>query len=451
MAHGKQAARMSAVNMAQLADLQAVAAEENINFVRLIFADANGAACGKTVPADKFFAHASDGFHFARSGIAQDIEGENTPTPGFTAETGDSDFVAFPDLSTFQTVPYRPGYAQVLIVPTLPLPLTDGSPFPESSEGVLQRVLSRLAAAGYTAKLATESEFYLFRPGFVPVESGLHAYRHAPLDRLGPVIDDLVRYTEHLGLSVEGWIHEYAPGQIEINFAPDAPLTIARRTFLWKQMVRDVARLHGYEATFLAKPLADQSGSGTHVHISLWQDGKNVFHDTATGGASRTLLQFVAGQIAHTADLFLLYAPNINSYRRLSLGEYMPTSASWGNDDRRVAFRLLTGSANACRMEHRIAGADANPYLLIAGILAAGLAGVTGDYTAPEPNTAGISLASFPSSLPDATERFALSPFVQEQFGESFATLLASVKRQEWHKTMQYITDWERATYGPLV
>ena len=404
--------------------------------MRVLFPDVNGAPCGKIVPVNKFLTACESGFRFSRSVLAQDIEGENSPVPGFTADEGDPDLVGLPLPETFIMLPWQTGVAQVMLNLIDP---ASGKPFVEYSRAVLQRAIEQYEAQGITIRVAIELEFYLTAPEGRVAETGHHAYHIEHLIRFGPVIDELLSSTKSLGLEVEAAHHEYAPGQIEINFAPNTPLVMADRTFAFKQMVREVARKHGYGANFLAKPFAEHSGSGAHVHLSLWRDGKNLFW-SEDGEMTPDLSRFLNGQMACTRDLFALYLPNPNSYRRYAAGDYVPTIPTWREETRDAAFRLLRGRENATRVEHRVAGADANPYLLLAGILHAGLADADEREGPP-----------FPESLSESLRALEGSPFANEQLTPEFVRLFAAVKRQENAKYQRIITDWEKHTYGPSV
>ena len=404
--------------------------------VRVVFPDVNGASCGKIVPVNKFLTACESGFRFSRSVLAQDIEGENAPVSGFTAEEGDPDLVGLPLPETFVMLPWHTGTGQVLLSLVEP---TTGRPFGEYSRAVLQRAVEKYEAQGISIRVAIELEFYLTAPEGRLAESGHHAYHIEHLIRFGPVIEELLASTKAIGLEVEAAHHEYAPGQIEINFAPLDPLMMADRTFLFKQMVREVARKHGYGANFLAKPFAEHSGSGAHVHISLWRGAKNLFW-SENGAMTPDLSRFLNGQVARTRDLFALYLPNPNSYRRYAIGDYVPTVPTWREETRDAAFRLLRGSESATRVEHRVAGADANPYLLLAGILHAGLSDAEPGEGRP-----------FPESLAESLRAFEESAFARENLTPDFVRLFDAVKRQENRKYQRIITDWEREAYGPSV
>jgi glutamine synthetase len=294
--------------------------------------------------------------------------------------------------------------------------------------------------------VASELEFYLFRPGFQPLGDGRPAYSMVHLQDLRGLVESILLSLPVIGLEPEAGLHEYAPGQLEINFGPLAPVEMADRTFLFKNIVKELAAKAGFLATFMAKPIAQHSGSGYHLHASLWKEGKNLFWNGDQPGPSDILRHFVAGNIARARELFPIFAPNINSYRRHVLGEYVPSSASWGGDDRTVALRLPAPTPKAARLEHRISGADANPHLLIAGILAAGLDGVRNK--TPLSQHANEHGPVFPRTLGEALDLLDQSTWVREAFGDQAVEIFLTVKRQELQKFHSQITTWELETYG---
>ncbi len=414
------------------------AASWSASQVRVVFPDINGASCGKIVPVNKFLTACESGFRFSRSTLSQDIEGQNVELPGFSAHDGDPDLIGYPLPETFVMLPWSAGTGQVLL--NLIDPAT-GASFPEYSRTVLERVVERYDERDIQISVAIELEFYLTAPEGRLAETGHHAFHIEHLIRFGPVIEELFLSTKAIGLNVEAIHHEYAPGQLEITFSPMDPLTMADRTFLFKQMVREVARKHGYGANFLARPFSEHAGSGAHVHISLWNRGRNLFWSEEKEFTPE-LRRFIQGQMAFSNDLFALYFPNPNSYRRFSPGTYVPTRADWREQSRDVAFRVLRSAETTTRVENRIAGADANPYLLLAGILAAGL---------PEPTKEDKEPVAFPESLPEALRAFEQSRFASMYLSPEFVQLFSAVKRQENQKFQKVITDWEREAYGASV
>jgi glutamine synthetase len=424
-------------------ELQGFVRRHGSGTIRVVLPDVNGCAVGKLVPVGHFVRAWRSGFRFARSVLARDIEGENSPVAGFDLASGDSDLVGLPDLATFVVTPWKPGTAEILLDACEPGSLV---PLPQSCRTLLRRTVERLDARGLEARVATELEFYLLEPpAHTPVGRGMPAYGLTPLARLGTLTDRLLEMTAAIGLEAETCLHEYAPGQLEINVAPAGPLEMADRSFYFRQMVKEVALGAGKEATFMAKPLAGHAGSGCHVHVSLWRDGRNLFRDDR--GPRGVLERFTRGNQARVRELFALLAPNVNSYRRYAPGDYVPRTASSGGDDRTVAFRALQPDASGARLECRVAGADANPYLVIAAVLLAGMAGLDADTSVP-PVTREATSEPFPATLTEALDCFERSEFVREAVGAEFRELYLAVKRQEWRKFLAAVTEWELSVYG---
>ncbi len=412
--------------------------------VRLVFADTNGAVKGKLIPATEY----SEGkkFGMPRSVLIQDIEGEESHlVEGFTPESGDTDMFLVPDQSTHGPAPGNDDMDQVAV----DLLDENDKPFPQAPRTVLKKVLESVSAMGYEAKVASELEFYITKPN-----GGLFDNRELEqpygdinaLDKLGGVLNQLVDGAAAVGLKPEAVLSESGPGQMEINVSPDEPLAMADRTLFFKQMVREVTRRAGNKATFLAKPFAEHSGSGYHLHLSLWKDGKNAFAEDP-----ELLEAFSAGVVTFAHDTYALYAPNPNSYRRVSLSHgYVPDRPTWGENDRRVAFRFV-GAGEQRRLENRIAGSDANPYLLIAATLAAGIKGVKDQLNFESAVVKQASQVPFVDSLPEAVNDLAGSEFAAEAFSPEFIAAFSAIKHVEWNKFQAQITHWEHDTYGSQV
>lgn len=414
---------------------------ETMQYVRIVFADMNGAMKGKLIPSDQFSIEKSYGM--PRSVLAQDIEGEELHAlEKFSPESGDRDMQLKADESTLSPAPGNDNLHQVIA----DLKDEHGELFPEAPRTVLWRALERLSAAGFDAKTASELEFFVLKANGEVYDSRELEQPYGDinaLEKLGGLLGQLVDGTAAIGLKPEAVLSEAGPGQMEINFSPTNPLEMADRTLFFKQMVREVARANKLQATFLAKPFAAHSGSGCHVHISLWKDGHNVF------AADKELLEsFAAGAIANAHDAYALCAPNPNSYRRVLLSHgYVPASPSFGEDDRRVAFRFV-GEGEGRRLECRIAGSDANPYLLLAYLIHAGLNGIEDKLTLKHDAVLAASGRYFMDNLPQALDELTVSDFANKYFGEEFVTTFAAVKQQEWQKFQNQITSWERDTFG---
>jgi glutamine synthetase len=340
----------------------------------------------------------------------------------------------------------------------------DGRPFFADPRQVLAAVVARYRDHGWTPVVAAELEFYLTDPEraadgrpMAPTPPGRHSrenevqvYDMTLIADYNAFIDQIYRCCAIQGLPVEATITEYAPGQMEVNLTHVAnACRAADQTVLLKRLIKGVAQAHGYAATFMAKPFADQAGNGMHVHFSVVDDGgRNIFDDGGEGG-TETLHHAIGGLAATMGEGMLLWASNVNSYRRFQPGSYAPTAPTWGYDNRTVALRVPAGPPPARRIEHRVAGADTNPYGLIAGILAGALHGIEARID-PGPPVEGNAYATAAPSLPDNCHQgiraFAESTVFADLLGADFCRVYAACKREEYERFNTQVTrreiDW---------
>jgi len=326
---------------------------------------------------------------------------------------------------------------------------------------MLERLMERFASHGLRPVLASEMEFFLFRDE----NDSLGRPVHTQSDRVGGAlgsgqtycIDTMEDMSELMhgirdacvvqGLPIDTLIKESAPSQYEINLyhSPDA-LVAADQAVLLQRTIKGVAKQQGLRATFMAKPFGDLAGSGMHVHCSLIDtDGNNAFDD-GTGKGNDLLRQAIAGCLATMEESMLLFAPNLNSYRRFQRGTHAPLAPSWGYENRTVSLRVPADVPAATRIEHRVSGADANPYLVIAAILAGMLHGIENKLQAPEPmegNAYDKLPASLPRYWPDALARFESSKFIGDNFGAEFQRVYSLTKRQEMDEFDRQVTPLE--------
>jgi len=431
---------------------QEVIRQHEIKNVRLVFADQNALTRGKSVPTEMFLKNLTAGFGFATSIFAMDIEGETIVETGLLFEKGDPDILTIPDLSTLTLVPWKPNTGQVIVDAFE----ANGSPFFAAPRQVLKNVLAKLAAAGYEAKVASELEFYLLHgDSFKPTTAGTHSYSILHLVETEKQIEAFERHAEAMGIPLEATLSEYAPGQFEINLRYEEALAMADHTFLFRNMVKETARQLGYHVTFMAKPFADIAGSSFHLHSSLWKDGKNVFAFSEPHPAvlPKELLHFIGGCQKYLNPAAAFFAPTINAYKRLRPGSYAPVNDSWGVDNRTVSLRLPPAHGNACRLEIRTPGADANPYLVIAAALAIGYLGMQEkiEPRAPVEGNAYALPSTLPRDLHAALDALANCPELVNWLGADFVHVYSAVKRAEWRKYVGTITEWEREKYFKLL
>ena len=428
-----------------------------IDTVLVAFPDMQGRMIGKRFQAEYFLETAHDETHGCDYLLADDIDME--PVPGYTAAKwgkGYGDFVMKPDLTTLMKATWLEGTAIVLC------DLSDHhhEPLPHSPRAILKHQIERLAAMGYTANAATELEFYLFDDDYRTV----HDKGHRNLTTSGYYIEDyhifqttkeegvmraLRKHLQASGIPVESSKGEWGPGQEEINVKYSDALTMADRHVVLKNATKEIAYGQGKAVTFMAKWDFGLAGSSSHIHMSLADKaGKPMFVDAKDErGMSDLMKHFMAGQLAYARDITYFLAPYINSYKRFQAGTFAPTKAIWSPDNRTAGFRLCGEHSKAIRVECRMGGADLNPYLAIAALIAAGIKGIE-DKLPLEPAFVGDAyvtkkLREIPKTLREATETLQKSKMLREAFGT--AAIEHYVHTAEWEQ-FEYdrrVTDWE--------
>ncbi len=376
-----------------------------------------------------------------------------------------------PDLNTLVIAPDRSNTANVIC----DFVAADGDPIPSCPRGLLRRVLERLAGHGYQAKAAFEVEAMLFTESVTTARRRHYAdltplsfpaaigYLHHNSRQQLEFIDVVVSRLGALGITVEGWHDEAAPGQFEINLEPADPLTACDQVVRVKQVLREVAMDQGHVVTFMAKPAAEY-GNGLHVHHSLTRQGEPAFYapDATLSDASRA---WIGGLMATMPAATSLLCPTVNSYRRMVGFAAAPTVASWGEDNKSAALRVLSRSPAAARIEHRLAGGDANPYLVLAAVLAGGIAGIEHEIAPPDPITVtGWGLPTdgwphLPTSISRSTAALVADGRLRSVLGDDFAQFWINTRRWEWlmfHTTggdpeATAVTPWELDRYFELV
>lgn len=434
--------------MTGLADF--LAAHPHVERVEAFVSDINGIARGKWLPRDKALEVAAKGLPLPRSIYALDIWGRDVPAAGLAFGTGDPDRLCRPVPDSTALVPWaeRPT-AQVMLA----MDDGDGTPFYGDPRAMLAGVVARLAERGLTAVVATELEFYLL-DGADPLGAAGDACDLLSLDALrgiAPVLDAIEAACRVQGVPSETMLRENGPGQYEINLRHVADaVAAADHAILLKRIVRAVARRHGHVATFMAKPFGRQAGSGMHVHVSLIDRAGDPVLAQDDGTPSAALFHAVGGLVATMADAMLLLAPHANSWRRYNASATATMSAGWGHDDRSAAVRVVTGSRHATRIEQRVAGADCNPYLAVAGILAGVLAGIDGGIDpgpAHRPSDYGRGGRPLPLEWRAAIDAFAGSTAMAEALGTAGRDMIVACKRQDLDGFAARVPDTEVAAY----
>lgn len=430
--------------------------------IEAMLADINGVLRGKWLPLEARAKLFQDGLRLPRSACVLDIWGRDVPASGLVFDTGDNDGVCRPVSQTLHPVPWlqRPA-RQVLLT----MYESDGRPFFGDPRQVLARVLARYQTRGWTPVLATELEFHLLdrdatpaggpQPPLAPHRgarlSDPQLYGMDELQQFEPVLSAIADACRQQDIPSDTVIAENAPGQFEVNLqhVPDA-LRAAEHALLLKRAIKGVSRSHGLGATFMAKPYGGSAGNGMHVHFSLLNDsGVNLF-DSYVPSGDRIRQQAIAGLLATLPDCMALLAPHANSYRRFQAGSHAPLSLSWGHDNRTTALRLPESHGPAARIEQRVAGADANPYLVLAALLAGAWHGIV-NALEPPPATRGNAYRDDANGLAHSWEQalqaFERSEFVAEAFGSDYQRLFSACKRQEQATLASRISDVEYQAY----
>lgn len=343
----------------------------------------------------------------------------------------------------------------------------DGTPLPLCPRQLLRSVVQRAQAMGFEPLVGVELEWFVlaesetsvrekgFR-GLRTATQGLTNYSPFRIDAQNGFVRGLFAMLPACGVPLEVLHTEAGPGNFEaaLRYAP--ALQAADRAVLFKQAVREIGRRHGLLSTFMAKFSTAYAGCGGHLHQSLWRGGANAFVDAKEEhGMSATLRHYMAGQLHAMPAMYALYAPFVNSYKRLVDGNLAPTKPTWGVDNRNASLRFIPGGAQATRLETRTPGADANPYLAMAAALASGLWGIAQRLELPAPvtgdNRGAESLPRLPRSLEEATETMAQSSLARELLGEEFVQHFVQTRRWEVRCAAQAVTDWELQRYLELV
>lgn len=428
-----------------------------IDTVLVAFPDMQGRLIGKRFQAQFFLEGAMDETHGCDYLLADDIDME--PVPGYAAANwgrGYGDFVMKPDMTTLMKCTWLEATALVLA------DVLDHhhEPVAHAPRNVLKRQIARLEELGLTANFASELEFYLFDETF----RSAHEKGYRNLTTAGYYIEDyhifqttkeegvmraLRNHLNSSGIPVENSKGEWGPGQEEINVRYAEALTMADRHVVIKNATKEIAHAQGKAVTFMSKWAYDLAGSSSHVHMSLAKGGKNQFVDEKDGlGMSELMKQFMAGLLTYAGDITYFLAPYINSYKRFQAGTFAPTKAIWSRDNRTAGFRLCGENSKAIRVECRIGGADLNPYLAFAALLAAGLKGIE-DGLVLEPGYSGDAysgkkLREVHKTLRDAIAALRKSKMLAEALGED--VIAHYVHTAEWEQ-LEYdrrVTDWER-------
>lgn len=437
------------------ADFVAYANGRRIEEVECIIPDIVGTSRGKAMPATKFDPEAELAlpislFYQTISGEYVDMEIEN--------QWLERDVVLRPDMGTACAVPWADDVSVQVICDMFN---RDGSPLAVSPRALLKRIVGLYADKGWSPIIAPELEFYLTKPNHDPNEpieppigrtgrkgASRQVYSMSAVDDHGPVIDTIYDYAEAQGLEIDTVIQEGGAGQIEINLNHGDPVNLADQVFYFKRTIREAALKNGVFATFMAKPIRDEPGSAMHVHQSIVDatTGKNIFSNE-DGSASDLFRWFIGGSQKYTMDVVPLLAPYVNSFRRITVeGQSAPANLEWASDNRTTGLRVPHSGPAARRLENRVIGMDANPYIAIAASLACGYLGMVNKIEPRKEATKEVWEVDqpLPASLRAALDLFDEAKDVRAVLGEEFCKLYSDIKWAENEEYQREISPWER-------
>lgn len=431
------------------------ASHPDIRWAEVFMVDLNGAQRGKLVPVETLEKLASGGMKMPVSTMALDVFGVDVEEAAIAIERGDPDGVLVPVEGSLAALPWAEGCAQVQ-VQVLEI---DGSVCAYDPRAALQAVAEKARAAGLTPVMALELEFFLVdaetsQPPINPSAGGRmstsQVYNMTATSSFAPILSEMAEAARAVGAPADVVIAEFGPGQFEMNLTHVADACRAADHLVWlKRAIRGVARKHGMDATFMPKPYGDMAGSGMHLHLSLLDgEGRNIFD--GPGDPNPRVREALAGLIETMSEAMLIFAPHPNSYRRLAPGSYAPIVAAWGLDNRGSALRVPETTGKGARIEHRTAGADANPYLLAAAVLGGVLHGLENELTPPEPVETEAGPADgvpLPLSWWAAEKSFSDSDFIAQTFGAELQRVMGAQKRQERATYQARVPDTEYAIY----
>ncbi|MFF0538603.1 gamma-glutamylethanolamide synthetase GlnA4 [Streptomyces coelicoflavus] len=435
-------------------ELHALVAAGDIDTVVLAFPDMQGRLQGKRFAArfflDEVLAHGTEGCNYLLA-----VDADMNTVDGYAMSSWDrgyGDFALHADMATLRRLPWNEGTAMAVA----DLAWEDGSPVLAAPRQILRRQLERLAGHGYTAQAGTELEFIVFRDtyehawdanyrGLTPANQYNVDYSVLGTGRVEPLLRRIRNEMASAGLTVESAKGECNPGQHEIAFRYDEALVTCDQHAVYKTGAKEIAAQEGMSLTFMAK-YNEREGNSCHIHLSLARKtGESVMAGGHKGGMSKVMRHFLAGQLVALREFSLLYAPHINSYKRFQPGSFAPTAVAWGHDNRTCALRVV-GHGRSLRFENRLPGGDVNPYLAVAGMVAAGLHGVEQRLELPEPCPGNAYAADYehvPTTLREAAELWENSTLAKEAFGDEVVAHYRNMARVELDAFDAAVTDWE--------
>jgi glutamine synthetase len=434
-------------------DIRKSVVDNDIRFLRLAFTDINGTLKAVEVPNSQL-----------EKVLSNDIRFDGSSIDGFV-RLEESDMVLYPDFSTWSVLPWTDSQGGKIGSLICSVHMTDGQAFDGDPRNNLKRVIKQMKEMGFSAfDIGFEAEFHLLKldeDGNWTTEVPDHAsyFDLTSNDESASCRRDIVETLESIGFEVEAAHHEVGDGQQEIDFKFDDALTTADRVQMFKMIVREIAKKHGLYATFMAKPLQGQAGNGMHTNMSLFRGSKNAFYDQSNQyHLSNTALYFLNGILEHARAITAVGNPTVNSYKRLIPGFEAPVYISWASKNRSPMVRVPSAEEVNTRLEMRSADPTANPYLLLAACLTAGLAGIKEEKMPMDPIDCNLfemseeerdklGIKPLPSTLHNALKAFKKDQLMQDSLGEHLTQSFISSKELEWSQYTQTVSAWERNRY----
>lgn len=432
-------------------DIIRIVEENDVQFIRLQFTDVFGTLKNVAISVSQLEKALDNKCMFDGSSIEGFVRIE------------ESDMYLYPDLNTFEILPWRPQHGKVARF-MCDVYRPDGVPFEGDSRYMLKKVLQKAADMGYTFDVGPECEFFLFhtddngQPTVITHEKAGY-FDVTPLDLGENARRDIVLTLEQMGFEIEASHHEVAPAQHEIDFKYDNALVTADNIMTFKMAVKTIAKRHGLYATFMPKPASNVDGSGMHINMSLSKDGKNIFFDKNDPmGLSKTCYHFIAGLMEHTKGMTCVCNPIVNSYKRLVPGYEAPVAIAWSSINRSPLIRIPAARGASTRIEFRSPDPASNPYLVMALCLAAGLDGIERELMPPEPigknmyhmtdeQLASMNVETLPRTLGEACKALEEDTFIQEVLGPHVSQKFLEAKKKEWNDYCKMVSQWELDEY----
>ena len=425
-----------------------MAEDEDVEFIRLQFTDMFGTLKNIAITAREL-PRALDNEYVVDSSYIAGIAGEK-----------EQDMYLHPDYDTFTILPWRPQQGKVARL-ICDIYRCDGTPLEKSPRYILKQVVDMAAEEGYICEVDPECEFFLFHTDDNGVPTTLTHEKAgyldiSPLDLGENARRDMVLTLEDMGYEVESSHHETAPSQHEIDFKFTGANEMADCVMTFKMAVRTIAKRHGLHATFMPKPRAEVNGSGMHIHFALYKDGKNIFADPSdVNGLSEDAYHFIGGLLAHSQEMAAITNPLVNSYKRLVPGYDAPTELTWTKNNQNSLIRISNLRKDSLAIELRSPDAAANPYLVFAVCVAAGLDGIhhklyptkASDRSFSESDQKAMNIGNLPENLYDALVHFENSTWIQSILGKKFCEEYAAAKKEEWLNYMRQVSEWEISEY----